>query len=68
MKTFLLRFEEETGQRNLLANGDSVSLCKPISSDEAVSTIVAGTKTLTEIRHESADADPAYSTLFALPR
>jgi hypothetical protein len=69
MKTFLLRFEEKTVRELGVRTGrQSVSARGSAYSNEAASTIVAGTQTLTEVRHEGVDEDPDRRGRLAFPR
>jgi hypothetical protein len=69
MKAFLLRFEEETAQEHSIGGKDfCISTPAIDKSHKETRIITAGTKTLTEVRHESVDADPGAFTLSAFPR
>ena len=71
MKSFLLRFEEQTvpGRTTDDENRSALSL-KLADSNNVAYTIVAGTKTITEVRHEGIDEDPDndWRDLLAIPR
>ena len=63
MKAFLLRFEEKAGGgRKPLA-----SACNAADSGKRTATIVAGTKTLTEVRKEMIDDDPFSRSSLVIP-
>lgn len=68
MKTFLLRFEEPVAQDKLVgARTPSLPNRNLADSGETSSTILAGTQTLTEIRHEGVDPDPGSSPCSLFP-
>lgn len=69
MKSFLMRFEEATVQViPTVADNSSSKIGRAGNSKTPISSIVAGTNTFTEIKHESVDVDPGVSTLFAFPK
>jgi len=69
MKPFLLRFEEQIVQDHLVKyRNPSVPARNRSDSSEAVAMIVAGTRTLTEIRKEQPENDPAVRSLSAFPQ
>jgi len=69
MKTFLMRFEEKALSEDLSdGDGSSTATANRTASTNGNQIIIAGTKTLTEVRRETVDTDPTSSTLFAFPR
>jgi hypothetical protein len=69
MKAFLLRFEEKTVQARLIEDECFSPLAgRPADSGKMTSTTVAAAKTLTEVRSEGADYNPAIRGLCAFPR
>jgi hypothetical protein len=71
MKTFLLNFAEPTvWNRPVGDRSSSVSSGRLVDSKKSDLTIIAGTQTLTEVRHEEVDEDPDddWRDLLAFPR
>jgi hypothetical protein len=69
MKSFLLRFEELRVQA---PTGDVISQVASVAgvadSGKAQPSIVAGTKTLTEVKSEGTDSDPRRASFTAFPK
>ena len=69
MKPFLLRFQERTVQE-IAPDG----MCRPSAAQELADAddrgcaIVAGTKTITEVRQEGLDSDPEASSFSVFPK
>jgi hypothetical protein len=69
MKTFLLRFEEKTiRNRGVRAGSHSAPARGSADANEGSAIIVAGTQTLTEVRHEGVDEDPDRRDSLTFPR
>jgi hypothetical protein len=69
MKTFLLRFQEYIGP----CAPELGASCPSSSSGNADGVscavkVVAGTKTITEVRRESVDADPGFEAYSVFPQ
>jgi hypothetical protein len=63
MKTFLLCFEEMVDVKlDLIPHRDAVD------GDDRNAKVIAGTKTLTEVRREGVDEDPQARSLSAIPK
>jgi hypothetical protein len=68
MKSFVLQFEEKriqatpSGTEHRMSSGSEAA-----DSDHGVPSIIAGTKTLTEVKSEGTDADPRSASFLALP-
>lgn len=63
MRTYLLRFEEYPLPPHSASNGS-----REVGNSKSSATIVAATKTLTEIKREGVDADPQLVGFCALPK
>ncbi len=67
MKTFLLLFQEEVAPQNS-PDGSGQPMTTSAVADQHLSKIVAGTKTITEVRQETIDSDPRTASFLALPK
>jgi hypothetical protein len=63
MKTFLLSFEEMVNVKL-----DLVPHREAVNGDDNNTKVIAGTKTLTEVRREGVDEDPQARSLVAIPK
>jgi hypothetical protein len=69
MKTFLLRFQENIGPSGVELGTSRLSSSSDFADGEKnILRVVAGTKTITEVRRESVDADPGMEGYFAFPK
>lgn len=69
MKSFVLRFEEERIQARPTELTHHASSGSGFANGaKAIPLIVAGTKTLTEVKQEGTDADPRSASFHAFPK
>jgi hypothetical protein len=69
MKSFLLRFEEKSVQGRFAGAASCAdSVDRVAISGKAITQVVAGTKTITEVKQEGLDNDPSSTSFSAFPR
>jgi len=66
MKSFLLRFEESVEQ-SLYSIAQNITKSRVNHDCKSAMNLAMGTKTITEVRRETADKDPGRNLFLAIP-